>query len=309
MTGGAAGESTAGAAGQDTGSDWSEAYFAGESGVLYRAVGTMVEQVAAAPASVYGAWLDSRDSIWLVTDAGHVYHVAPGGGSVAFQLPSGKSLTGVFGIGTDLWAVGSDPVAAPAPIARHDEGVWREELVMEVRWLADVWASDVMDVWAVGERLFHDDGSGWSVVDGPSGEAIWGSGPDDIWVGGSSGIFRWRGESWLTVEGAPGNSIRDIWGRNESDVWVASDRGVHRYDGSSFTPVRDAASGGCDIKRIMGGSGGDLWAVGSTSGTVAIETASPPEPLVGCVEHWDGRAWEPVSIPGDVTPLWAIQVL
>lgn len=82
------------------------------------------------------------------------------------------------------------------------------------RSLFRVWGSSATDVWAVGDSvLVHYDGAAWSNVpmvgdlvsmqSGPSAQqstfqlGLWGSGPNDVYLGGNRGrIARFDGSAW-----------------------------------------------------------------------------------------------------------------
>ena len=151
--------------------------------------------------------------------------------------------------------------------------------------------------------------------------AVWGSGPDDVWVVGAStatvgGVIRhWDGNRWTSASGDVSPPIWSVWGSASGDVWAVGDHGtVVRQNGlissatASGTSARLTSVWGTDPKNIWtvaypgkmrhwdgtawsdspGGTSDFLWNVwGSGSGDVwavgAKETAI----------HWDGSSWSP----------------
>lgn len=131
--------------------------------------------------------------------------------------------------------------------------------------LADLWGSGPGDYWAVGwvlvernpvaqdagqcfrstvppcgqdntEAILHSAGSAWVIASTAGiGEAIWGSGPRDVWAV-SSGILHWNGFDWSAVWPAvtsglpPPFSLYGVWGTGPGDIWAVGRGGtiLHR---------------------------------------------------------------------------------
>ena len=109
-----------------------------------------------------------------------------------------------------------------------------DTLFIPFTYLERIWGSSPTDVWAVGEGgdkdkiIYHYDGNKWS-TDGKSRGiapfALWGFGPDDVWIGGYGPLFHYDGTDWqkdfeyinpdLTRYG-----IQDIWGDSPDNVWA-----------------------------------------------------------------------------------------
>ena len=135
---------------------------------------------------------------------------------------------------------------------RLDDTVWDSMLEIKSLYarlppylsLTDVWADDSGEVFAVGSSYFvggnayrtavyHFDGTTWKEI-GPSGGiiyAVWGSSPNDVFMGGSGGdIFHFDGTGWTLVDTGTHYTIRGIWGRSGSDVFAVGDEGTIRWD-------------------------------------------------------------------------------
>ncbi len=125
------------------------------------------------------------------------------------------------------------PVDAPPPTC-SDEG-WCHTPIPDTETLRDVWGDGSGVVWTVSTtgNVLYWDGAAWkqSYAAGTPLYAVWGSGPNDLWVGGDGGLFHGTGATpaamtWTAVPvgGAP---IRSIWGRSASDIWATG------YSGST----------------------------------------------------------------------------
>jgi hypothetical protein len=101
--------------------------------------------------------------------------------------------------------------------------------------LTRIWGSSPKDVWAIGpggdadKTIYHFDGEKWK-TDGISRPlaptAIYGFGPNSLWIGGRGGEFWfYNGNSWtkksvLTIEGYDWISIENIWGDSPSNIYA-----------------------------------------------------------------------------------------
>jgi hypothetical protein len=186
------------------------------------------------------------------------------GGVVA--LPAGEG-----------WAVGSTTVGAgETPLALHmtaDRGGWYRTATPPVsgggRFNA-VAATSAGDVWAVGSRQGH-------------------YGPLPL-------IERWNGTAWSVVTGQPESTatvLNGVAARAADDVWAVGARGrlplVRHWDGHSWTTVPVPGRGAVDssLRAVAVVSASDVWAVGAN----------------GLIEHYDGSAWQIVSLSRLPEPL------
>jgi hypothetical protein len=124
---------------------------------------------------------------------------------------------------------------------RFRAGAWTAYDVSECLRL---WAGDASNVWCVGGNqsavASRWDGQRWNNVSCPGAalHAIAGGGPDDVWMGGTSGnLVRWDGQACTPARPAgsplPGFGESITWiamgATRRGDVWMASaDTLVHR---------------------------------------------------------------------------------
>jgi len=168
-----------------------------------------------------------------------------------------------------------------------------------------IWGTRPDDTWVVAKGLGDNpaasvvlrwDGAHWTTMSGARSafytdfsdlEAIWGTGPDDVWVVGSMGTTRhWNGTAWTDDYVGGAANFNAVWGSGPSDVWAVGEAGLMaHWDGASWTltsgPYKAAAAGitTARLSGLWGSSAHDVWAVGEH----------------GLILHWDGLAWSPYT--------------
>jgi hypothetical protein len=164
--------------------------------------------------------------------------------------------------------------------------------------LTGIWAFSDKDVWAVGSRVLHFDGSAWKEVDGPGASnpgvglgltAVWGLAPDDLWVTSGTQIYRYRGAStgWVEVMHNIPNppDFNALFVLAEDDYAVGGgdvNSEVIRVKGTTITRSFTSASA---TTGIWGASGDDIWAAADFGG----------------LYHWDGAMWSQATLTGNGT--------
>jgi hypothetical protein len=185
-----------------------------------------------------------------------------------------------------VWAVGPGGLAA-----RFDGQGWTiTDTAVQVA-LRGVAALGKDQVYAVGDGgtvLFWDGQSWTSVVlsDGTSTEtrdlsAVWGSSPDDVWIGGRGGALWHRqgaGSTWTKPILGLTNAWSVIAGSSASNVWMLNDTGaLMRWDGATLSTARAA--------QVFAPTA--LWVAADNDVWVARYQA---------LEHWDGASWSSLSV-------------
>jgi hypothetical protein len=133
--------------------------------------------------------------------------------------------------------------------------------------------------------------------------AVWGSGPNDVWAVGDAGtIVHYDGTSWRSVVWQTNASLLGVSGTSERDVWFVGEGGVVlHYDGVDIDAARGPST---DLYLIAVHAIGkdDVWIA---SGSLRF----PVEDLdYGAVFHFDGASWRDVRpAPGKLfyRALWA----
>ncbi|AKU95346.1 hypothetical protein AKJ09_02010 [Labilithrix luteola] len=219
----------------------------------------------------------------------------------------------------------TDASDASSPVCSVDH--WCRTPLPIYQNLRAVWGDGTGVVWAVGSCVAHPelaingygdvhhdgcilrwDGTAWQfafVVEAPDPvswsnfSTIWGSGPTDIWVGGSAGLYHGEGpdSATLTWTRVPLQrewpiGVVSIWGSGKNDVWLAgagyfaagwrTGGGIWHFSGPKndpdggavadweYDPVSTQFDARLTELRIFGSSGNDLWITGSTRASSEI---------------------------------------
>lgn len=194
----------------------------------------------------------TNDNVLMVRDDGHWDLVRLGGQRMEAVWSDGRSR---------VWLAGGGRVASlPAALLTEAAGDGKELSLAE----------------ATSWRCL------WPTKKPCSGlvRAIWGAGPEDVWVAGNDGILHMSHDRWARAE--PGGAFA-LWGSGPRDVWAVGRRGsIRHWNGTSWleTPTPVVA----DLYGISGSRPDDVWAVGDD----------------WTVLRWDGTLWSSVSAPADM---------
>lgn len=148
--------------------------------------------------------------------------------------------------------------------------------------LTGIWAFSDRDVWAVGSRVLHYDGSAWEEVAGPPGgaqlTALFGLAPDDLWATSGSQLFRWRGSAGGWEAFAHGISSPPDF----DALWVLSADEYVVGGGAVNQEVVRVKAGAVSRKYTYGTARG-IWGSGSDDVWAATEG--------GGAWHFNGTTW------------------
>jgi hypothetical protein len=158
--------------------------------------------------------------------------------------------------------------------------------------LRGVWADGAGVAWAVSEQgaILRYEGNAWTVHTKTKGAlyAVWGSGPNDVWVGGEVGLLHGTGAASAALTfadaQAPGDArapITSIWGSGSKDVWAAGNfmdfpfvaRVLHYTDGfaGASWQVDGVSSNPVLFSRVWGTSASGVWLAGVRNNPVTIK--------------------------------------
>ena len=179
------------------------------------------------------------------------------------------------------------------------------------------WAQDPTGPPYVKRTLIeHFNGSVWTIAASPNGSndiisqlySVSGTASNDVWAVGSRQdgklpsrtlIQHWDGSAWSMVS-SPNpdtqfNELRGVAAISANDAWAIGYRGgtknetpietfILHWNGATWTQVTSPnVAGANQLFGVTAISAGDIWAVGSVSGT----------PLA---VHWNGSAWSVVPV-------------
>jgi hypothetical protein len=166
--------------------------------------------------------------------------------------PFAIQLQGIWGSSpADVYAVGRDGV-------HHFDGTQWREVALGVTFLPGlsvqttaVWGSSSTDVFVVGNTdggsdvesrglVLHYDGTGWSSmsIDALASplQAVWGSGPSDVWAAGDRGmLLHYDGSEWRTVREGLGHKLTGVDGLSDSDLFVVGEHTVLHRSGNEWS--------------------------------------------------------------------------
>lgn len=147
-----------------------------------------------------------------------------------------------------------------------------------------LWGSGPRNVWAVGQvgQLAHYDGRAWTQI--PSGvrahlNAVWGSEPSDVWaVGKTSTIIHYDGQNWTAVDFNGADDLHGIWGSGRADIWAVGERGTILHFDGRSWTQTHRLKTPDVLLAVWGSGPSDVWAAGYD----------------GNVVRFDGKSWKPV---------------
>lgn len=250
----------------------------------------------------------------------------------------GHDMKDVWGSSPDnIYAVGAYELSSQPPhetgtVVHFDGGRWRARPPpSDFGGLWHIWGAGPNDMYVVadivdslifrGTRLYHYDGSTWTLHDSLYVRDVWGRSANDIFALGGP-TYHFNGQTWsplscdeigldhvngtateiisvgrriasydgVTCEIALDNyaSFRDVWGAASDDVYAVSTSGMMHYDGTSWQTL--------DV-----GWEGSIYSIDGRSATDIIVG------VIGGTLHYDGAGWTHTSFgPFDrvVSDVW-----
>lgn len=116
--------------------------------------------------------------------------------------------------------------------------------------------------------------------------AMWGSGPSDLWLAGDGGaLYHYTGSNWTATPSGTVSDLNAVWGTADgSVVYVVGDGGfVARWDAVAGAWVQQEFPFISNLTGIAGFGADDVWVSG-----------------FGGLFHWDGSSWSAASLPVNV---------
>ena len=146
--------------------------------------------------------------------------------------------------------------------------------------------------------------------------AVWGSGPKDVFVVGASGkIVHYDGQNWQAQTSPTTSHLHGVWGSGPNDVYAVGSGGtIIHYDGQGWTSMVSNTS---YTRWAVGGAGSEAYTAGylhsvtrfiNNAWHVVYPAGSPPGPELhgvwassptnvyaagagGMILHYDGAGW------------------
>lgn len=118
--------------------------------------------------------------------------------------------------------------------------------------------------------------------------AVWGSGPDDVWMAGEQGALLHVAKGVVQTSSLGSENLVSLWGASAKDVWVIdAKRTMYHYQGMSWeidASIKLPKDSKSTLYKIDG-AGGHLWLVGCIPGRWFLF-------------HKEGNnTWEEIAIP------------
>jgi hypothetical protein len=152
--------------------------------------------------------------------------------------------------------------------------------------LSGMFADGTGTVWAVGIQaenkgplLLRMTHSGWAPVFVPGSlslRSVWGSAPDDVWLGGAGVLFHWDGKALTQVAPPDGSGIiTSLHGTGRDDVWATAGGSILHWDGKLWTTAYVAPKNEERLLRAVRATGThDAWAAGDDGLLLQFDGAS-----------------------------------
>ena len=152
--------------------------------------------------------------------------------------------------------------------------------------VTSLWARSPDQVWGAAGRAFHWNGDAWSGLPGDPRlvDRVIGTGPDDLWFGGS--ILAHFKDGQLTSYPAavpPDMGVFAMFRLADDQIWAVGTTGLAlRWNGETW--LDKSMPSGADFASVWGRAPNDVW---------AIAAGTPATP--GTRMHWNGTAWQAVD--------------
>lgn len=192
--------------------------------------------------------------------------------------------------GSDIWGV-----ATHNTLVHYDGTSWSRSIPDPSTHFYGVWGSSPDDVFAVGERVWHFDGSGWAEMEFPRMDVyssprrimeVWGTSGTNVFGVGWAGFYHYDGTAWTRMVtpydvDPPGrHPLASVTGTSSTDVFAADTWGnIFHYDGTDWSLSYDGGEPGS-------GHGAALIDIHAASPTAVYAVGHG-----GLILHFDGSTW------------------
>ncbi len=246
----------------------SDLFAVGDEGQMWHWDGErLAELLSPTPFSLQGMWGTSSSDIHVAGSHG-IWHWDGNSWLQTWEPWRGGVAFGfdLWGSGpANIWAVGSDGV-----VLHYQGQQWQRVTGLTENNLHSIWGSGPDDIYVGGEEtLLHFDGQEWATVPGFKMQrvtALWGSGPSDVWAVTDRGMFHFNGEAWVFNQFR--ERIRGVWGTGPNNVFTLTDDRLLQFDGTQWRSVRRGDHG--VINTLWMREGDDVVGVGSSGGVLVL---------------------------------------
>ena len=174
--------------------------------------------------SLSAIWATGTNDVWAVGDDAIVAHY--NGTAWSRTIVGSPFKSSIWGSGpSDIYALST------FDLMHYDGNTWTEVELDGSPAGGDgqIWGLSASDVWLMNgdDRIWHYDGSSWEGTEESTFDysAVWGTGPRNVYAGGSPGVVAHYTGSWKALAhqdiGAPYlQQMLSVHGSSANDVWV-----------------------------------------------------------------------------------------
>jgi hypothetical protein len=270
-------------------------------------------------------WGPAPNDVYTATSGGEVLHWNGTNWSTV-HTASGQ-LNDIWGIGGHVYAIGATGI-----IDHLFNNTWETITPVTGKNLNGIWGSAANSIYVVGGQgtILHYDGQAWTPqVSGTINrlDSVFGTPDGDVFAGGALGtILHYDGVGWRsTLTSSPG-SVVDLWGTSSSDMHAVGPGQILHYEGDGWMRPVPPASTIANIGAVWGFAPDQIFLGTNRAGAIASDVvrfdgvswsstgltepsyegvnelwgSSPTDLYVasGDVQHYNGAAWSPVTLPG-----------
>lgn len=264
-------------------------YAVGAAGEINRFDGTSWKQQSEGwTAQVTAMWGTSERDIWVFTSDRYARHF-DGSKWTSMLLPGiGYAAGGTSP--TDMW-VGSDS----GRVFRYDGSKFTLETTRDTSTIYSIYiaASDRV-VLAGSSSVQLWDGARYTISLAKTGMSVWGTGPNDIWVGGDSGcqVYYFNGASWtggMAIPACSTGPVVSIHGTGPNDVYFAAEysASLYRWDGTKWNTLTVGSTAGkvsvfaTPTRVFVGTAGGEVLTGLGTTWNQAVDVDARLDKILG----------------------------
>ncbi|MBI5845292.1 MAG: hypothetical protein HZB23_11555 [Deltaproteobacteria bacterium] len=273
------------------GSSSTDIWAVGQNGIIMHYNGTVWAASASnTTENLNAVWGTAANNVWAVGNNGEILHYDGAAWDSTVASPTTRSLSCIWGADANHVYVGGNYKV----FLKYDGANWTKvsgDSGAESGGMVymDIWGTSAANVYITYMSGFplNEYAVYWSDGNAPvlsystsdsSPMSIWGSGPNDIWVGSTSGKYFHYTGSWAEANTGDSNPIMVMWGTASNNVYAFGNYGsILRWNGSAWSQQRTLVNIGYNTRAnaVWGASSNNIWAVG----------------LYGCILHYNGSAW------------------
>jgi hypothetical protein len=242
-------------------------------------------------AQLWGIWGSSANDIYVVGEAGALYHSTGDGTWTAQASGTTKKLVAVWGSSaSDVWVLAAaEQGAFPEVLHSMGNGAWMYHSQPTTNpYVSSLWGPASNDLYVAAGGVYRNNGAGWSQVMGVFATHLFGFSASNYYGISAFDINHWDGASWKKEAASFGGNLAlldCVFGSSTSDVWAGGTNFVYHSTGiDNWTQEAIAL----DVNALWGTGPNDMYAGGQSG-----------------LQHRDASGWQAESsLSGTYRALW-----